>query len=241
MDSPETEFAQQYLTHNVHILSRDKSLDIKHCELNLVIGSVMMTARYKLDNFFPSIAALSINDHSGLHKPEEKSADKEAQLRKPQMKFRPRHFMSVLKHLETSYPGSTIWDAGSMSFLMDNRPYPYPARILLCRSFKKRNKDVETFDFRVTGEGENGDEDMAMLLRARDSGQDPGGVLCVAAVVTLNPEIEWPARDVDSSYAIMQAALAQLSKHILIMAFTDGFNKSVAMRIWVGQENMHWR
>ncbi|OAA80224.1 hypothetical protein LEL_03710 [Akanthomyces lecanii RCEF 1005] len=238
MNAPPTKLAQRYLSYLVHGIEQ-KGGNVKHCVLNLIIGSVMMTARYEPHNLIPSASLISENADAEIPAPKVfMDEDGPAESTDPQLVFRSRLFMSVLKNLENNYPGCTIWDAGKMSFNVDDKPYPYPARFLVCRDFEKRNKDVETVDFKVQGPDSEGNETVATILRARNPSEDPGGIVCLAIVVNVDPEDPWPKRDMDKHLPILVAAFAEASLHGLLMAFLEGFDRC-ALRIWAGQDTRH--
>ncbi|OAR03016.1 hypothetical protein LLEC1_06072 [Akanthomyces lecanii] len=239
MDAPPTKLAQKYMSFLVHGMEQQQ-VEVKHCVLNLIIGSVLMTARYKPHNLMPSASLISENANAEVPAPKEiMNKESPAGLADPQRVFRSRLFMSVLKTLESNYPGCTIWDAGKMSLKVDDKPYPYPARFLVCRDFEKRNKDVETVDFKVKCPDSEGNETVATILRARDPSEDPGGIVCLAIVVNVDPEDPWPKRDMDKHVPIMGAAFGEASMHGLRMSFMKGFDRC-ALRIWAGQDTRHY-
>lgn len=242
MDAPETKLAQRYLTFMITSMEK-KDADVKHCVLNVIVGSVMMSARYKPHNLIPSMAFIGENTGAEIAKPEAKpeqsDAGSSAESSNIQLAFRSRLFMSVLKGLDAKYPGCTIWDAGDMDFKVDDKAYPHPARLLICRDFERRNKDVETFDFKVKGPDAEGNETMATILRARVPSEDPGGIVCLTLVINVDSEDPWPKRDMKRHERIIQGAFAQLSVHGMIMSFLKGFERC-AVRIWAGQDTRHF-
>lgn len=238
MNAPPTKLAQRYLTSLVYGMEQEEA-DVKHCVLNVIVGSVMMTARYKPHNLIPSASLISENTEAEITAPKDiMDKDSSAKSSDPQLVFRSRLFMSVLKSLENNYPGCTIWDAGKMSFKVDDEPNPHPARFLVCRDFEKRNKDVETVDFKVKSVDSEGNETVATILRARNPSEDPGGIVCLAIIVNVDPEDPWPKRDIEKHRAISKGAFTEASMHGLLMAFMKGFDRC-ALRIWVGQDTRH--
>ncbi|KAJ3493454.1 hypothetical protein NLG97_g4722 [Lecanicillium saksenae] len=237
MDDPKTKLAQRYLTFMVYSL-KQRDTNVKHCVLNIIIGSVMMTARWEPHNLIPSLAMISQNTGSEIPKPESLPEATETSETNSQLPFRSCMFMSILRTLETNYPGCAIWDAGEMSFEVEDKPYPLPARLLICRDFEKRTKDVATIDFKVTGQDGKTIGSGSRLIRARDPTEDPGGIVCLAFVVNVDPEDPWPKRDLEKHRLIMGGAFAEASLHGMVMAFTGGFDRC-ALRVWAGQDTRH--
>ncbi|EGX88747.1 hypothetical protein CCM_08793 [Cordyceps militaris CM01] len=236
--APQTKLAQRYLASVVQGLDED-GVNVRHAVLSVVVGAVMLSARYKPRNLMPSCALVSENAGPEISQPTARDEGSDDPGSPQHRLFRPRLFMSVLDSLETSYPGCTVWDAGEMTFDIDDAPYPYPARLLVCRAFEQRNSDVKTFDFRVRCPGDNGRDVVATLVRARDPSDDPGGIVCLAVVVPVDPQEAWPKRDLDKHRPVMLAALTQASKHGMVMAFRGGFDRC-ALRVWVGQDTTHY-
>ncbi|XWX01170.1 hypothetical protein V2A60_009196 [Cordyceps javanica] len=240
VDAPQTKLAQRSLTSILDSMDKGGS-NVRHCVINLIIGSVMLSARWKPHNLIPSLALISQNADTELPGPKTSSDDDHGATPPlgPQRMFRSHMFMSVLKTLETEYPGCTIWDAGEMPFRVEDEPYPHSARFLVCREFDQRNKDVKTFDFKVEGPDTHGNNTVATLVRARDPSEDPGGIVCLAIVVNVDPEDQWPKRDMEKNLPIMASALEQSTKHGMIMSFLKGFDRC-ALRVWVGQDTRHY-
>ncbi|OAA56118.1 hypothetical protein ISF_07716 [Cordyceps fumosorosea ARSEF 2679] len=234
--SPQMKLAQRYMSSIVGTMDKQQGANVRHAIINIVIGSVMVSARYKPHNVTPSLALISENDGPELRQPTD--VEKTEPSSHPQRLFRSHLFVSVLATLEADYPGCTVWDAGAMPFRVDEQPYAHPARLLVCRDYEKRNKDVDTLDFKV--ERPDDDSTVATLVRARDPAEDPGGVICLAVVITVDPEDPWPRRDHDRHRAVIDAALEHASKHGLLMALLRGFDARCALRVWAGQDSRRY-
>lgn len=104
MNAPPTKLAQRYLTCLVHGMEQEEA-DVKHCVLNVIVGSVMMTARYKPHNLIPSASLISENTEAEITASKDiMNKDSAAKSADPQLVFRSRLFMSVLQKSRKQLP-----------------------------------------------------------------------------------------------------------------------------------------
>lgn len=237
LKSPDMENAKMHILFHMATIQK-QGVNVKHCNLSVIIGPVKVNCFFDM-NVSCTPVVISVNKGRELpeltHQPEQKS---DAPIASAQPLFRPRMFMSVLKTLEEAYPGCAIWDLGEMEFDAHGTPYPHPMRLLACRDFTARDKSVETVDFQVTGPGADGKKQVSTILRSKTTGEEPGGTVCYAAVITVDPEVDWPKRDAKKYMPIVTAVSAQLSKYMMLQAFLAEFERC-GMRVWVGQQVVH--
>jgi hypothetical protein len=98
--------------------------------------------------------------------------------------------------MTNGFEGSTVWDEGSLPFMLPNgRMYHEPTRLLITRVYEKMIETVEEVSFTATPPPFPGDDtpgDPVTLVRKADPTKEPGGIVRIALIIGVSKNVVWP-------------------------------------------------
>jgi hypothetical protein len=171
---------------------RQQNINAEHATVHIIMGADKLCCNFNITKTEPTVTLIG-DEPTDEAREANKQIYQEAKTN-PDVargKFLPALFMNDMKRRVASYPGSTIWDEGPLYFSVNGTPYPHPVRLLAVRQLSKAD-DVDATIFKVTTPASEPSEKRVVLLRSPRPDKILGDIVCLSAVVAIDPEVLWP-------------------------------------------------
>ncbi|KAG5661787.1 hypothetical protein KAF25_004026 [Fusarium avenaceum] len=196
LDSPEMRGAKHAVVQQVTYM-KSKGINVSHCLMYVFVGADLVVCRFDSSSKPPTITRHPVNrpkiliqTMNGIVKDTKKAPDLFRGL------FAPHWFRQAVKDMTNGFEGSTVWDEGSLPFMLPSgRMYHEPTRLLMTRVYEKMTETVEEVSLTATPPPFPGDDtpgNPVTLVRKADPTKEPGGIVRIALIIGVSKDVVWP-------------------------------------------------